>query len=250
MLNHPTVEKLIALRLPAMARGLVEQMNNPDFEALTFEERLGLLVDRQLTERESQRMVGRLAKAKLRQQACLEDLDFRAVRGLDRAVVARLADGAWIRQGQHVLITGPTGVGKTYLACALAQKACRDGTSALYVRMPRLVADLDAARAEGRHRRVLDSLARKPLLILDDWGLTSFTDELRRDLLELVEDRHDRRSIIITSQFPVEKWHDLIGDPTLADAILDRLVHKAHKIAMKGASMRKARPSEGDGTDD
>ena len=250
MLNHPTVEKLIALRLPAMARGLVEQMNNPDLEALTFEERLGLLVDRQLTERESQRMVGRLAKAKLRQQACLEDLDFRAVRGLDRAVVARLADGAWIRQGQHVLITGPTGVGKTYLACALAQKACRDGTSALYVRMPRLVADLDAARAEGRHRRVLDSLARKPLLILDDWGLTSFTDELRRDLLELVEDRHDRRSIIITSQFPVEKWHDLIGDPTLADAILDRLVHKAHKIAMKGASMRKARPSEGDGTDD
>jgi len=250
VLNHPTVEKLIALRLPAMARGLVEQMNNPDFEALTFEERLGLLVDRQLIERESQRMVGRLAKAKLRQQACLEDLDFRAVRGLDRAVVARLADGAWIRQGQHVLITGPTGVGKTYLACALAQKACRDGTSALYVRMPRLVADLDAARAEGRHRRVLDSLARKPLLILDDWGLTSFTDELRRDLLELVEDRHDRRSIIITSQFPVEKWHDLIGDPTLADAILDRLVHKAHKIAMKGASMRKARPSEGDGTDD
>lgn len=250
MLNHPTVEKLIALRLPAMARGLVEQMNNPDFEALSFEERLGLLVDRQLTERDNQRMVGRLAKAKLRQQACIEDIDFRAVRGLDRAVVARLADGAWIRQGHHVLITGPTGVGKTYLACALAQKACRDGAGAFYVRMPRLVADLDAARAEGRHRRLLDSLVRKPLLVLDDWGLTGFTDELRRDLLELVEERHDRRSLIITSQFPVEKWHDLIGDPTLADAILDRLVHKAHKIAMKGASMRKARPSEGGDADD
>lgn len=252
MLNHPTVEKLLALRLPAMARGLVEQMNNPEMEALSFEERLGLLVDRQLTERDSQRMVRRLANAKLREQACIEDLDFRAVRGLDRALLARLSEGAWIRQGHHVLITGPTGVGKTYLACALAQKACRDGVGAFYVRMPRLVADLDAARAEGRHRRVLDSLVRKPLLILDDWGLTGFTDELRRDLLELVEERHDRRSIIITSQFPVEKWHDLIGDPTLADAILDRIVHKAHKIAMKGASMRKTRNNgpEGEGTPD
>lgn len=244
MLNHPTVEKLLALHLPAMARGLVEQMNNPEMEALSFEERLGLLVDRQLTERDSQRMVRRLANAKLRQQACIEDLDFRAVRGLDRALLARLSDGAWIRHGQHVLITGPTGVGKTYLACALAQKACRDGVGAFYVRMPRLVADLDAARAEGRHRRVLDALVRKPLLILDDWGLTGFTDELRRDILELVEERHDRRPIIITSQFPVEKWHELIGDPTLADAILDRIVHKAHKIAMKGASMRKARPAD------
>lgn len=247
MLNHPTVEKLLALRLPATARGFVEQMNNPEMEALTFEERLGLLVDRQLTERDSHRMLRRLANAKLREQACIEDLDFRAVRGLDRALLARLSEGAWIRQGHHVLITGPTGVGKTYLACALAQKACRDGVGAFYVRMPRLVADLDAARAEGRHRRVLDALVRKPLLILDDWGLTGFTDELRRDLLELVEERHDRRSIIITSQFPVEKWHDLIGDPTLADAILDRIVHKAHKIAMKGASMRKTRNDGPDG---
>lgn len=244
MLNHPTVEKLGALRLPAMARGLAEQMENPEMEALSFEERLGLLVDRQLTDRDNQRMSRRLANARLREQACLEDIDFRTARGLDRALVAKLADGAWFRQGQHVLITGPTGVGKTYMACALAQKACRDGVNALYVRMPRLVADLQTARAEGRHRRTLDTLSRKPLLVLDDWGLTGFTDELRRDLLELVEDRQDRRSLIITSQFPVEKWHELIGDPTLADAILDRIVHKAHKITMKGGSMRKARSSD------
>lgn len=245
MLNHPTVEKLISLRLPAMARGLAEQMGIPSLEALSFEERLGLLVDRQLTERENQRMVRRLATAKLRQRACIEDLDFQTIRGLDRSLVARLAEGAWLRQGQHVLITGPTGVGKTYLACALAQKACRDGTNTLYLRMPRLVADLDAARAEGRHRRFLDSLARKPLLVLDDWGLTTFTNELRRDLLELIEERHDRRSIIITSQFPIERWHDLIGDPTLADAILDRLIHRAHKVVMKGASMRKGKATGG-----
>lgn len=247
MLNHPTVEKLRALKLHAMAQGLVEQMENPDYAALSFEERLGLLVDRQLTDRDSQRMARRLKNAKLRQSACLEDLDFRSTRGLDRAVMARLADGAWLRQGQHVLITGPTGVGKTYLACALAQKACRDGVTAQYIRMPRLMADLQAARAEGRHTRVLDTLARKPLLVLDDWGLTGFTDELRRDLLELVEERHERFSLVIASQFPVESWHELLGDPTLADAILDRIVHRAHRLTLKGASMRKKSADEREG---
>lgn len=248
MLDHPTIDKLVALRLGAMARGLTEQMRNPEIAALSFEERLGLLVDRQLSERENRSMARRLANARLRQQACIEDLDFRAVRGLDRGLLATLADGGWLRDGHNVLITGPTGVGKTYLACALAQKACRDGVNTLYVRMPRFVADMQTARAEGRHHRALDALARKPLLVLDDWGLAGFSDEVRRDLLELVEDRHGRRSLIITSQFPVEKWHELIGDPTLADAILDRIVHKAYKIALKGDSMRKPR-SSGDETD-
>lgn len=248
MLNHPTLEKLQALRLPAMAKGLREQLENPTVAGMSFEERLGLLVDRELTDRENRRLATRLRGAKLRQSACMEDIDHRASRGLDRSVLAKLADCQWVGQGFNVLITGPTGAGKTYLACALAQKACREGFSTLYVRIPRLFHDLHAAKGDGRYPKLLDSLAKKQLLVLDDWGLATFDDEARRDLLEIVEERYQTRATIIASQFPVETWHEAIGDPTLADAILDRVIHQSYKLKLKGGSMRKSR-DQADETD-
>ncbi|HAG59432.1 MAG TPA: AAA family ATPase [Arthrobacter bacterium] len=244
MLNHPTLDKLQALKLGAMARGLAEQMENLAMAELTFEERLGLLADRELTARDNRRMTGRLRGARLRLSACLEDIDYRATRGLDRGLLAKLADCQWVQQGYNVLVTGPTGAGKTYLACALAQKACRDGYTSLYVRMPRLFEDLQAARGDGTYPKLLANLARKHVLVLDDWGLAPLTDENRRDLLEIVEDRYDGRSTVIASQLPVEHWHDKIGDSTLADAILDRIVHKAYKVKLKGGSMRKGQGPE------
>src|SRR5215831_4074334 len=222
MLTQPTLDKLQTLRLAGMYQALVEQLQMPDIAALTFEERLGLLVDRELTERENRRLTTRLRQAKLRQTACIEDIDYRHPRGLD-----------------NVLITGPTGIGKTWLGCALGHQACRNGLTALYLRLPRFLQELPIAKGDGRYGKLLATLARTDVLILDDWGLAPFSDENRRDLLEIVEDRHDRRATIITSQLPVEHWHDALGDPTLADAILDRLVHNAYKIALQKESMRK-----------
>ena len=243
MLTHPTLDKLQTLRLTGMYQALIEQRQVPDMAALTFEERLGLLVDRELTERENRRLTTRLRQAKRRQTACIEDIDSRHPRGLAKALLARLATCQWVRERHNVFITGPTGMGQPWLGCALGQQACRDGLTALYLRLPRFLQELPIAKGDGRYGKLLTMLAKTDVLILDDWGLAPFSEENRRDLLEIVEDRHDRRATIITSQLPVEHWHDALGDPTLADAILDRLVHNAYKIALHGESMRK-RPAK------
>ena len=239
MLTHPTLDKLQSLKLTGMYHALIEQMNLPDIDALSFEERLGLLVDREMTERDDRRLKTRLQRAKLRLSASIEDLDYRHPRGLDRSLMAKLATCQWVYERHNVLIIGPTGIGKTWLACALGHNSCRQGLSALYLRLPRLLQELSIAKGDGRYVRLMKALAKTDLLILDDWGLSTLSDENRRDLLELLEDRYDTRATIVTSQFPVERWHDAIGDPTLADAILDRLVHNAYKIVLKGESMRK-----------
>ncbi|RYI10640.1 MAG: transposase [Acetobacteraceae bacterium] len=239
MLTHPTHERLIALGLAGMAKGFEDQRRSPDVTALTFEERLGLLVDREAAERETRRLTTRLKHAALRHNASIEDVDLRTPRGLDRALFQRLVAGDWIDRHEGLLVTGPTGTGKSWLACALAHKACRDGRRVLYQRVPRLFEALAVARGDGRHSRALKALARVELLVLDDWGLSVLTQPEREDLLEILEDRHGRSSTIVTSQVPLEQWHAVIGSPTLADAILDRLVHNAHRIELKGESMRR-----------
>jgi len=245
MLNHPTLEKLQQLKCTGMLTALSEQMNTADIEALSFEERLGLLVDRELTYRDNRRMTGRLRRAKLRHSnACIEDIDYRTPRGLDKALIASFANGQWLKAHLNILITGPTGVGKSWLACALAHQACREGYSALYLRLPRLLQDTAIARGDGRYPKYLATLAKTDLLVIDDWGMAKLSAENLRDLLEILEDRYGLRSTLVTSQLPIEKWHDYIAEPTFADAILDRIVHNAHKLNLKGTSMRKKKATK------
>jgi DNA replication protein DnaC len=241
VLNQPTLTKLHAMKLSAMAEAMERQLGSSEHVQLSFEERIGLLVDAEWARREERKLTRRLQLAKLRHAASLEDLDFRASRGLDRQVVLSLAQCGWIREGLNVLITGLTGTGKSYLACALAERACRSGFSAHYSRTARLVHDLAVARGDGSYSRALSRLAKIDLLVLDDWLLAPLKESERRDLLEVIEDRHERRSTLITSQLPVKAWHDALGEPTIADSICDRLIHGAHQIDLKGKSMRAER---------
>lgn len=239
MLVHPTVERLRALGLAAMADTLVALQNNSEAADMSHADWLGLLVDQEATSRDNRRLSRRLTTARLRQAATIENVDFRTARGLDRGQFQALATNQWLRDHNHLAIVGPTGTGKSWLACALGHKACRDGYSVLYRRASRLFADLAQARGEGRLARLMTSLERISLIIIDDWGPESLTAEQRRDLLEIVDDRYDKGSLLITSQIPVAQWHEIIGDPTLGDAILDRVIHNAHRIELNGESLRR-----------
>jgi len=240
MLDEQTLEKLRTLRLNAMATAWDEQQRNPDTTSLSFNERFGLLVDAEWMARENKRVSRSLKEAKLRiGQACIEGIDFPPRRELDKAIVRQLATCQWVKLHQVVLITGPTGVGKTYVACALAQQACRKGYRVLYRRASRLLEELRLARLDGSYARLLAKLARLDVLVLDDFALAPITDAERSDLLELLEDRHELRSTILTSQLPLADWHAYLGDPTLADAICDRVLHHAHRLVLRGPSRRK-----------
>ncbi len=242
MLTQPTIEKLHIMRLRGMAEAFHQQQQDPDIHRLSFEERLGLLVDRQWTWRENRALERRLRNARLQGTACVEDIDFRTPRGLDRPLVRSLtAESAWVRERQNLFLIGPTGVGKTWLARAFGQKACRDGYTAWFTKAAELFRDLAMARADGSHRKLLYRLSRVDVLIVDDWAMAPLADAERRDFLEICDDRYQSRSTLLTSQIPVANWHAQIGDPTLADSILDRLVHHAHRIELQGESMRKKR---------
>lgn len=240
MLHHPTLEKLEAMRLHGMAQAFREQAKDEQARELSFEDRFGLLVDRQLTWRQNEALQARLRRAKLRSNACVENVDYRTARGLDKALFRSLAqESAWVEKHENVFVCGPTGVGKSYLACALAQKACRDGYSVYFTRAAALFRDLAMARADGSLRNLLARWSKVDILVIDDWAMAPMSEVERRDFWEICEDRYQARSLILTSQLPVPKWHEQIGDATVAEGILDRIVHCAHRFELKGESLRK-----------
>ena len=241
MLQHPTLDQLKHLKLHGMARAFTELGDNAQAGELDHAQWLALLLDREEAERDDRRLTYRLRNARLRHpDAAIEDVDYRTPRRLDKALFQQLARGQWIARKQNLIVTGPCGVGKSWLACALGQKACRDDFSVLYKRAPRMFAELETGRADGRYPHLFRALTKANLLILDDWGPDRLNADQRRDLMEIVEDRYQNAATLITSQLPLAKWHDVIGEPTFADAILDRIVHNAHRIDLDGPSMRKA----------
>ena len=245
MLEQPTLSKLEAMRLHGMAQALREQNKDEAMRELSFADRFALLVDRQLTWRQNEALQARLRRAKLRTNACVEDIDYRAARGLDKGLLRSLTqESAWVAQHENIFVCGPTGVGKSYLACALAHKACRDGYAALYLRAAALFRELALARADGSLRNYLLRLSKVDVLVVDDWAMQPLNENERRDFWEICEDRCQTRSLILTSQMPVAKWHEQIGDATVAEGILDRIVHRAHRIDLRGDSLRKNPPSK------
>jgi DNA replication protein DnaC len=244
MLNEPTMSKLYEMKLNGMAEAYEEQRCQANVEDLSFQERFAMLVERQWIWKENRALATRLAYARLKQPACIEDLDFRTSRGLKRAQIDQLATCDWVRYHQNVIVTGPTGCGKTFVACALAQKACREGHRALYFYAPKLFRALSVAQADGSLPRLLKKIAATHLLLVDDWGMAKLNELQHREFLEILDDRHLSASTLITSQFPLSAWHETIPDPTVADAILDRLVHNAHRIELRGESMRKPRDTQ------
>jgi DNA replication protein DnaC len=246
MLNEPTLEKLHTMRMSTMAESWLEQQRDPEMDGLNFDERLGMLVDAEYIARENRKLHRRLREAKLRiPQACMEDIHYAARRGLDKPQMRQLGTCKWLSESLNVVVTGATGVGKTFIACAFGQQACRRGYRTMYRRVTRLLDELVLARADGTYPQLLSRFARMDLLILDDWGMGTLTETQRHDLLEVLEDRDGDRSTLVASQLPPEKWHEQIGDPTVADAILDRLIHRAYKIGLKGPSRRKPKKETG-----
>jgi len=239
MLSNPTLEKMKELNLLGMAKAFEDQLKTESYKKLSFEERLAYLIEMESLCRDNRKLASRLKNAKLRHGACIEDIDFTDGRKLDKNLILSLSKCKWIKEHRNVLITGVTGVGKSYIACALAHKACLEGYTALYMRVPKLFSELAVARGDGRYPKIIMALSKIDILIIDDWGLSKLNENERKDFLEIIEDRYELRSTIITGQVPVKKWHELIGEPTFADAILDRLIHNSYRIELSGESMRK-----------